>query len=59
MSCPVVGTTNDVLPPNHPDVDLSKDGQTCPVVGGNNPRVFLMSCRTPEAHVARKTAYPE
>lgn len=32
-ACPVVGTTNDVLPPNHPDVDLSKDGQTCPVVG--------------------------
>ncbi|KAF2726981.1 hypothetical protein EJ04DRAFT_479759 [Polyplosphaeria fusca] len=31
--CPVVGTTNDVLPPNHPEVDLSKDGQTCPVVG--------------------------
>ena len=32
-ACPVVGTTNDVLPPNHPEVDLSKDGQTCPVVG--------------------------
>ncbi|KAF2014571.1 hypothetical protein BU24DRAFT_463351 [Aaosphaeria arxii CBS 175.79] len=31
--CPVVGTTNDVLPPNHPEVDLAKDGQTCPVVG--------------------------
>lgn len=31
--CPVVGTTNDVLPPTHPDVDLSKPGQTCPVVG--------------------------
>merc|ERR1712137_1153895 len=33
MSCPVIGTTNDVLPPNHPSVDLAKDGQTCPVVG--------------------------
>ena len=32
-ACPVVGTTNTVLPPNHPDVDLAKDGQTCPVVG--------------------------
>jgi hypothetical protein len=31
--CPVVGTTNDVLPPSHPDVDLAKPGQTCPVVG--------------------------
>lgn len=31
--CPVVGTTNDVLPPSHPEVDLSKPGQTCPVVG--------------------------
>ncbi|KAF2743288.1 hypothetical protein M011DRAFT_471447 [Sporormia fimetaria CBS 119925] len=33
IQCPVVGTTNDVLPPNHPDIDLSVDGQTCPVVG--------------------------
>ncbi|PSN72449.1 hypothetical protein BS50DRAFT_252393 [Corynespora cassiicola Philippines] len=32
-ACPIVGTTNDVLPPNHPEVDLDKDGQTCPVVG--------------------------
>jgi hypothetical protein len=32
-ACPIVGTTNDVLPPSHPDVDLSLDGQTCPVVG--------------------------
>jgi len=31
--CPVVGTTNSTLPPSHPDVDLSKSGQTCPVVG--------------------------
>lgn len=31
--CPVVGTTNSTLPPSHPDVDLSKPGQTCPVVG--------------------------
>ncbi|KAF2279646.1 uncharacterized protein EI97DRAFT_439963 [Westerdykella ornata] len=32
-ACPIVGTTNDVLPPNHPDIDLSKQGQKCPVVG--------------------------
>lgn len=31
--CPIVGTTNHTLPPSHPDVDLSKPGQTCPVVG--------------------------
>ena len=31
--CPVVGTTNSTLPPSHPDVDLSKPGQACPVVG--------------------------
>ncbi|CAN8097670.1 unnamed protein product [Discula destructiva] len=31
--CPVVGTTNSVLPPSHPDVDLTKPGQTCPIVG--------------------------
>lgn len=30
--CPVVGTTNSVLPPSHPKVDLDKPG-TCPVVG--------------------------
>lgn len=33
MNCPVVGTTNSTLPPSHPDIDLSKPGQTCPVVG--------------------------
>jgi hypothetical protein len=32
-ACPVVGTTNDVLPPNHPEIDLTQDGQKCPVVG--------------------------
>jgi hypothetical protein len=29
--CPVVGTSNTMLPPSHPSVDLSKDGQVCPV----------------------------
>lgn len=29
--CPVVGTTNSVLPPAHPSVDLDKPGQICPV----------------------------
>ncbi|KAI0810411.1 hypothetical protein GGR55DRAFT_137969 [Xylaria sp. FL0064] len=33
QACPVVGTTNSTLPPSHPDVDLSRPGQTCPVVG--------------------------
>jgi hypothetical protein len=33
--CPVVGTTNSVLPPSHPDVDLSKSGQVCPIVGAS------------------------
>jgi len=33
LVCPVVGTTNSTLPPSHPDIDLSKSGQTCPVVG--------------------------
>ncbi|KAH8904791.1 hypothetical protein BR93DRAFT_980521 [Coniochaeta sp. PMI_546] len=33
--CPVVGTTNSTLPPSHPDVDLSRPGQTCPVVGAS------------------------
>jgi hypothetical protein len=29
--CPVVGTSNTMLPPSHPDVDLNKDGLVCPV----------------------------
>lgn len=29
--CPVVGTSNTVLPPSHPSVDLDKDGLVCPV----------------------------
>lgn len=29
--CPVVGTTNSILPPSHPTVDLDKPGQKCPV----------------------------
>ncbi|KAK3314070.1 hypothetical protein B0H66DRAFT_370797 [Apodospora peruviana] len=33
--CPVVGTTNSTLPPDHPDIDLSKPGQTCPIVGAS------------------------
>lgn len=33
VNCPVVGTTNTTLPPSHPDIDLDKPGQTCPVVG--------------------------
>ncbi|PVI05451.1 hypothetical protein DM02DRAFT_610738 [Periconia macrospinosa] len=32
-ACPVIGSTNSTLPPNHPDIDLDKEGQTCPVVG--------------------------
>ena len=29
--CPVVGTSNTMLPPSHPAVDLNKDGLVCPV----------------------------
>ncbi|KAI0203491.1 hypothetical protein F4808DRAFT_457765 [Astrocystis sublimbata] len=36
QACPVVGTTNSTLPPSHPDVDMSKPGQTCPVVGAKS-----------------------
>ena len=31
--CPVVGTTNSTLPPDHPEINLNEPGQTCPVVG--------------------------
>jgi hypothetical protein len=33
LNCPVVGTTNSTLPPEHPAIDLSKPGQKCPRVG--------------------------
>ncbi|KAK0729638.1 hypothetical protein B0H67DRAFT_638233 [Lasiosphaeris hirsuta] len=55
-NCPVVGTTNSTLPPSHPDVDLSRPGQKCPVVGAStdhhhnlhqHPRVPI-----PEGHSA-------
>jgi hypothetical protein len=29
--CPVVGTSNTMLPPSHPSIDLDKDGLVCPV----------------------------
>ncbi|KAJ4506283.1 hypothetical protein HRR75_007138 [Exophiala dermatitidis] len=29
--CPVVGTTNTVLPPKHPDFDMNQPGLVCPV----------------------------
>ncbi|ORY17293.1 hypothetical protein BCR34DRAFT_597084 [Clohesyomyces aquaticus] len=57
-ACPVVGTTNDVLPPNHPEVDLAKDGQTCPVVGATtdhhhnlhkHPSVSIENASSPTA----------
>ncbi|KAF2148614.1 hypothetical protein K461DRAFT_283047 [Myriangium duriaei CBS 260.36] len=33
--CPVVGTTNTVLPPSHPDFDMNTPGLVCPVVGAS------------------------
>ncbi|KAJ9499476.1 hypothetical protein H2202_005059 [Exophiala xenobiotica] len=29
--CPIVGTTNTVLPPKHPDFDANQPGLVCPV----------------------------
>lgn len=29
--CPVVGTTNTILPPRHPEFDMNKPGLVCPV----------------------------
>lgn len=66
--CPVVGTTNTALPPNHPDVDLAKDGQTCPVVGAKtehhhnlhqHPSVQVnKDVETPTLHTASAAACP-
>ncbi|KAI4611777.1 uncharacterized protein J4E88_008250 [Alternaria novae-zelandiae] len=47
MSCPVIGTTNDVLPPNHPSIDLAKDGQVCPVVGATSDHHHNLSAHPP------------
>jgi hypothetical protein len=29
--CPIVGTTNTILPPSHPDFDVNTPGLVCPV----------------------------
>lgn len=29
--CPIVGTTNTILPPTHPDFDIDIPGQVCPI----------------------------
>lgn len=56
LVCPVVGTTNSTLPPQHPDIDLSRPGQTCPVVGAKtdhhhnlhkHPAVAIPNDRSP------------
>jgi hypothetical protein len=31
LVCPVVGTTNTILPPSHPDFDINAPGLVCPV----------------------------
>jgi len=33
--CPVVGTTNTVLPPSHPKFDMDAPGQVCPVTNAS------------------------
>ncbi len=47
--CPVVGTTNTVLPPSHPDVDLTKPGQKCPVVGATTDHHHNLAKHPPVA----------
>lgn len=34
--CPVVGTTNTILPPSHPDFDANDDSLVCPVTNASN-----------------------
>ncbi|EXJ85863.1 hypothetical protein A1O1_06232 [Capronia coronata CBS 617.96] len=33
--CPVVGTTNTVLPPQHPSFDMNQPGLVCPVTNAS------------------------
>lgn len=33
--CPIVGTTTNVLPPNHPAYDANKPGLVCPVTNAS------------------------
>lgn len=58
--CPVVGTTNTVLPPSHPEVDLDKRGQTCPVVGATTDHHHTLSThpRVPIPKDADAEDYP-
>lgn len=50
-NCPVVGTTNTTLPPSHPDVDLSKPGQTCPIVGATTDHHHDVLHKHPEVPI--------
>ncbi|RYP50926.1 hypothetical protein DL768_003651 [Monosporascus sp. mg162] len=53
--CPVVGTTNNTLPPSHPDVDLTKPG-TCPVVGAKTEHHHNLSKHPSVASAAAPSA---
>lgn len=41
--CPVVGTTNTILPPSHPDFDMSAPGLVCPVTNASTDHHHILS----------------
>lgn len=53
--CPVVGTTNTVLPPTHPEFDITLAGQTCPVTNATTDHHSGLH-KHPSANVDTKNA---
>jgi hypothetical protein len=40
--CPVVGTTNTILPPSHPDFDMDTPGLVCPITKATTDHHHLL-----------------
>ncbi|RDW68473.1 hypothetical protein BP5796_09130 [Coleophoma crateriformis] len=40
--CPVVGTTNTILPPSHPDFDMDAEGLVCPVTNATTTHHHIL-----------------
>jgi len=55
--CPVVGTTNNILPPDHPAFDLNKPGQVCPVTNATTDHHHNLS-QHPPVHLSNTITGP-
>ena len=54
--CPVVGTTNNVLPPAHPDFDLNKPGQKCPITNATTDHHHNLQKHPPVPNASKSDA---